>query len=241
MQTLISKILLLLVLLVPKTSLSQNTADLIAEADSLFLSKQYTQSFAIYDSLFSAKTYSDAMLLKMAFIQEGLGHPALCLYYLNLYHKTNDDRQVSAKMEELAQKHGLEGYESTDSFHIFHLLQMESLNITRALAALILLSLVGLIFQKRRNKNLVFPASSIAFFTFILFLFSNWGNGRSQAIISADKVYLMSGPSAGSTVIDILKGGHRLTIYGTKDVWLKVKWREKDAFVKQSSVLPLEI
>jgi len=64
MQTLISKILLLLVLLVPKTSLSQNTAVRIAEADSLFLSKQYTQSFAIYDSLFSAKTYSDAMLLK---------------------------------------------------------------------------------------------------------------------------------------------------------------------------------
>jgi len=241
MQTLISKILLLLVLLVPKTSLSQNTADLIAEADSLFLSKQYTQSFALYDSLFSVKTYSEAMLLKMAFIQEGLGHPALCLYYLNLYHKTTDDRQVSTKMEELGQKHGLEGYESTDSSHIFHVIQIESLNITRALAAFILLSLAGLIFQKRRKKNIAFPASSLSVFVVILFLFTNWGNGPNQAIVSTDKVYLMSGPSAGSTVIDVLKGGHRLTIYGKKDVWLKVKWRDKDAFIKESNVLPIVI
>ena len=42
------------------------------------------------------------MLLKMAYIQEGLNHVGQALYYLNLYYLASKDKSVLGKMEELA-------------------------------------------------------------------------------------------------------------------------------------------
>src|SRR3954468_14023429 len=81
----------------------------ITQADSLFRAKQYTQSLEVYQSLFNEQKYSPAMLLKMAYIQEGLGKIGQTLYYLKLYHLATDDEQALRKMEELAGKFGLSG------------------------------------------------------------------------------------------------------------------------------------
>src|SRR5277367_2596703 len=82
----------------------------IKTADSLFRVKQYTQSMELYQSLFIEKKYTSAMLLKMAFIQEGLGKIGPTLYYLKLYYLASDDEQALHKMEELAGKFKLNGY-----------------------------------------------------------------------------------------------------------------------------------
>src|SRR5690348_1763124 len=76
-------------------------AQKIKQADSLFQAKQYTQSLALYQSVFNEKKYSPAMLLKMAYIQEGLGKIGQTLYYLRLYYLASDDEQALHKMEEL--------------------------------------------------------------------------------------------------------------------------------------------
>ena len=51
----------------------------------------------------------------------------------------------------------------------------------------------------------------------------------------------MEGPSSGSSVLAIVSEGHKLTIEGKYDVWFKVKWNGKDAFIKESSLLPLTL
>jgi hypothetical protein len=52
------------------------------------------------------------MLLKMAFVKEGLGDYSNALYYLNLYYLKTYDKKVLKKMENLAERyHKLEGYE----------------------------------------------------------------------------------------------------------------------------------
>ena len=89
-----------------------HTAEL-KKADSLFQAKQYTQSFELYTSVLKEKQYSPAMLLKMAYIQEGLGHTSMSLYYLHLYYLASHDDQALTKMEEIASKNGLEGYQSS--------------------------------------------------------------------------------------------------------------------------------
>src|SRR5689334_2250894 len=66
----------------------------IQQADSLFRSKQYTQSLEVYQAMFKERKYSPAMLLKMAYIQEGLGKIGQTLYYLKLYHLATDDEQA---------------------------------------------------------------------------------------------------------------------------------------------------
>ena len=63
-----------MILLFPAYSYAQRAEDEILQADSLFRAKQYTQSLSIYQSLLNKNSYSNAMLLKMAYIQEGLNY-----------------------------------------------------------------------------------------------------------------------------------------------------------------------
>lgn len=221
----------------PLVAMSQNIVEKMNRADSLFQARQYTQSYTIYQNLLLEKKYSTAMLLKMAFIQEGLEHMGLCLYYLNLYQKASDDLQTSSKMEELAEKHRLEGYQSSDNSRMLHYIQKNNIQIQTTLGALLLFSFVLLVYHKRKSKNLMGSSILVFFFASLLLAISNWGSRPRLAIISANLTYLMSGPSAGSSVIAIVDEGHRLTIEDQQDVWLKVKWRDKDAFIKEHNVL----
>jgi hypothetical protein len=238
MQTRISIILSLLCFSI--AGLAQGSPKLTI-ADSLFRAKQYTQSYDIYQSLLNENNYSTAMLLKMAYIQEGLNRPGLCLYYLNLYEKASDDHQAIAKMEELAGKHSLEGYRSADTSSFYHFFKKNNVLLIRVLSTLTILSFSLLIYQKRKKMTLAVPFSLVILFASGVFIVSNLIRTPDLAIVSSNKTYLMSGPSAAASVVDIVEEGHRLTVSGKKDVWLKVKWREKDVFVKESNVLPITL
>src|SRR5882762_7573316 len=74
----------------------------LQKADELYKKKQFTQSFELYEQLFHQGKSSPAMLLKMAYIQEGLGHISRTLYYLTLYYKETRDERVLAKIDEIA-------------------------------------------------------------------------------------------------------------------------------------------
>src|SRR5258706_15718509 len=87
----------------------------MTKADSLFRAKQYTQSLELYQSIFNEKSYSPAMLLKMAYIQEGLGKIGPTLYYLKLYNLVSNDEQALNKMGELAAIFKLSGYAEKDA------------------------------------------------------------------------------------------------------------------------------
>ncbi len=239
MQTKILKILL--ILLFPLFCLGQDIQQKIKRADSLYRAKQYTQSYAIYQSLLTRNHYSPSMLLKMAFIQEGLGHQGLCLYYLNLYQQASDDRQAASKMEELASKYKLEGYQSSDGSRVLQFFYKNSLQTIAGLSVSIFFFFTLGFYQKRKGNSITVAMLLVAFFSALLFAVTNWAGKPSLVIISSNAAYLMSGPSAGASVVAIVEEGHRLTIEGKKDVWLKVKWRDKDVFIKESSVLPITI
>jgi hypothetical protein len=236
MQTQFS--IILSVLLFSFSALAQRPENL-KEADSLFSAKQYTQSSAIYDSILSKKSYSAAMLLKMAFIQEGLNHTGLCLYYLNLYEKSSDDHQAAAKMGELAEKNRLEGYRPTELSSLYHFFEKNNHSITRFFGALIILSFSLAVFQKRKNKSLKVSITMVVLFSLCLFATANLTSPPETAIVLHNRTYLMGGPSAGASVVDIIGEGHRMTILGKKDIWLRVKWRGKDAYVKENNLLPI--
>ena len=75
----------------------------------------------------------------------------------------------------------------------------------------------------------------------VLFMHINFSRQTSVGIVTIPTTYLMSGPSAGASVISIVGEGHKLQITGKEDVWLKVRWMDKDAYVKQNSLLPLQL
>src|SRR6478609_1971261 len=143
----------------------------LKKADSLFQAKQYTQSFEHYATLLDQKQYSPAMLLKMAYIQEGLGHVSMSLYYLHLYYLASQDEQALEKMEEIASKNRLEGYQSSDFNTLLTKLQHYSFQITALLLALVVFFFALIFYQKtRHHKKPIFTAFILMLFLGVLFV-----------------------------------------------------------------------
>src|SRR5688500_16903409 len=77
---------------------AQTSGYRLKTADSLFQAKRYTQSLEHYEEILRQRQYTPAMLLKMAYINEGLNQIGSAMYYLNLYHTATGDKSVLRKM-----------------------------------------------------------------------------------------------------------------------------------------------
>lgn len=215
----------------------QITSFRLQQADSLFEKKQYTQSLEHYKAIIERGEYTPSMLLKMAYIEEGLGRVGQALYYLDLYYLATNDNVVLGKMEELSTKYNLRGYESSDAtlaLSLYHDYR-EIISITLATAAIFLLSL--LFFWRRRGKRVIASASFLFVVIAALAVHINVGEKIATGIISEPNTYLMDGPSPGASVISIVDEGHRVEILGKVDVWYKVKWGDDLVYVRNFDVL----
>lgn len=243
MQKAISKILPFVFLAVSFAALAESsTQGKLKKADSLFLIKQYTQAYDLYDELHAAGAYSPSMLLKMAFIQEGLGHLGESLFYLNLYYLASDDPQALKKMEELAAKNHLEGYESGEMRRFFAWVQEQYFTIASILVSLNVFGLALIYYRWNQSKSRpVYSALLLLILAGMLYFHVNYGREARRGIVAQPLTYLMSGPSAGSSVIEIIGEGHQLRIKGQEDVWLRVEWKDREVFVKEFLVRPVRL
>jgi len=242
MQTAVSKILFIsaTLLLCAFHCHAQNP---LSQADSLFKAKHYTQSFDLYQHYYQSGNYSPAMLLKMAYIQEGLGHVSQSIYYLQLYYQVSTDEQALRKIEELATKNKLEGYASdADQTFFRSLADQYSVQVSGVLLAIVLFFFSIIIYKKKRSKERpVWAGFTLLLFLGLLFVQTNFLKETAHGIVSETTTYLMSGPSAGAPVVAIIGEGHQLKIKGQKDVWLRVEWADKDVYVKQNKLLRAEL
>jgi len=215
----------------------------LALADSLFAQKKYTQSFDLYDEIHREHNkVSPAMLLKMAFVREGLGDYANALYYLNLYYKKTYDKKVLKKMENLAEEQKLSGYDYDDAEFFLNIYQRYQLQTDLTVISLVLLGLAWIYYHKRKTGKI--PAlTSYAYIALLIVLMAinNFGREQEKAIISASNVHLMEGPSPGSDVVDVVSNGHRVKVLGKEDVWIKISWNDQDAYIKEFNLKPIEL
>ena len=241
-QTPFLKILTLFVItFFSHASLAQIFTRQLAFADSLFKVKQYTQSQEIYKEVLAAKQYSPSILLKMAFIHEGLGKVSESLYYLSLYYQATGDDQALLKMQELAAKNRLEGYENPESDQFYYHLSKYRFLISSLMAAAALLSMAWIYSQRKKNKK---PTGAVVLLTISLMLLAvnvNIPFKNPEVMITSDTTYLMSGPSAGANVIAIVNEGHKLRMLSKKDVWLEVQWFDQPVYVKENRVMPITL
>ncbi len=211
-------------------------------ADSLFAARQYTQAFDLYLSLHQQHLVSPAMFLKMAYIQEGLGHLGESLFYLNLYSQVSHDPQAAQKMSELADKNNLQGYEEDPFEVIARPLREYYASITGLLASLALLALALQVNRARQNQR---PSPWLALLLLLLLagLFTHVQYSRQShlAIVTHPGTYLMNGPSSAASVVEIIGEGHQLRVQQQQDVWLKVKWRDGEAYVRDFLVRKVEL
>ena len=213
----------------------------LAKADSLFEQKRYTQSLELYQSIFAQKQYTPAMLLKMAFIEEGLNHPSLALYYLNLHYQATRNEHVLSKIIDFASKEGLNGYEVSDTDRLLATYDEYHTNITGTLAAGILLVMSLIIFQRTRKVKPVGSWIGLVFLLVLLSFHNNFNGYRPSAIIMKPNTYVMNGPSAGASVVGIIQEGNCVKVLDKNDVWMKVKLNNRDVYIKESNLWLLSI
>lgn len=232
------KIIIIIITLLSTTNIGfpQTVENQLQIADSLFQQKKYTESFNLYEEILNRhELASPSMLAKMAFIQEGLGDYSQALYYLNLYYLETANKGVLKKMEDIADEYNLSGYEYTDMEFFLSIYHKYFLEIAFFFLLLAIGILGIIVYQKKKYKYK--PIGYGIFYFFVLaglFFLFNFGNNYQKGIISKNDVYLMSAPSSGAKLIEIVDKGHRVDIVGKEDVWVKIKWDNKIAYIRDN-------
>ena len=91
-------------LIVSTNGFGSGSEQQLIHADSLFEANKYTESFEVYNTVLEQGDYTPGMLLKMAFIKEGLGDVSGAMYFLNQYYNLTSNKKVLAKLEEIARR-----------------------------------------------------------------------------------------------------------------------------------------
>ncbi|MGF1635557.1 MAG: SH3 domain-containing protein [Cyclobacteriaceae bacterium] len=222
---------------------AQTDRERLEVADSLFKEAQYIQSFDIYNGiLLKGKKISPAMLLKMAYIKEGLGDYTLALYYLNLYYLQSSDERALKKMAEMGEKHKLSGYTYDDMQFFLNIYHRYQDQFYLGIMSIILLVFALMIYQKRITKQRPI-AFGIVYIILLVVVFwvNNFGLSQQMAIIERPSSYLMKGPSAASGLIDIANKGHRVEILSQNDVWIKIKWQDDVAYIRENNLRKIQL
>ena len=235
-------ILIKLIILISFSNvLAQEKVKDIELADSLFNQQKYTQSFEIYNRILKTDNLtSPAMLLKMAYIKEGLGDYSNALYYLNLYYLQTHNKRALRKMEDLAKKYNLEGYKYTDIEFFMNIFYRYYSAIVYSLSGLVLILIGYMVYKKLQLKtNPGFSLFYLLIVVAILFYVVNFGKRYQKGIIISPDTYLMDGPSSGAKLIAIADLGHRVHVLGKEDVWVKVEWEGSTAYIKENNILQI--
>ncbi|MBS1487858.1 MAG: hypothetical protein JST43_09740 [Bacteroidetes bacterium] len=239
LQTLIPKSIITFLLVVSFSLLHGQSLEM-KQADSLFKAKQYTQSAELYQSVFQKKNYTPAMLLKLAWIEEGLGKIGLTLYYLRLYYLATDDSQALVKMGELATKYNLSGYALTDTDRLTYWFAQNRTMVLSLSTLLLLLNCCWIFYKKNKQLRVTVSVWLLAIGSVVVLVINNYTLPRS-VIVKSDNTYLMSGPSAGASVVAVVTEGHQLKKMAVEDTWVKVKWMDKWVYAKADALLEVAL
>ncbi len=231
--------------LVQVSSLSwgQDLDVLLVKADSLFAQQQFTQSFSLYDSIYTArKEASPSMLLKMAYIKEGLNDVTAAQYYLNEYYLITKNEQALQKMEDLAEANDLSGYQHND-ITFFYSLYYENYNwLVLGVIFLCLLFFTLILYQKRKNSGSIwFNGFLLVLLLTGLFVLVNFGRDYNRGVVITNNTYVMADPSSGADLIDVISKGHKVVVEKKRDVWYQIEWQGEDAYIKAKNVKLLTI
>jgi uncharacterized protein YgiM (DUF1202 family) len=220
-----------------KVCAQSNFQEKLQQADSLYADQQYTESMRLYEDIYASGQASPAMLIKMAFIQEGLDNYSEALYYLNEYFLLTSEEQVLAKITDLSDKYELSGYEYGDGELIRAYLYRYQYLLIFILLGLMMLGMAYFIFRQPGGSGRPY-GFGITFVLLLLSLFYllNFSVLPRHAIITDTNAYIMQEPSAGAEVLQISDKGHRVKVNGRQDVWIEIEWEGEKAYVREDNL-----
>jgi len=217
---------------------AERPVQLLLQGDSLYQKKKYSESFAVYKELYDQGNYTAQMLLKMAYVKEGLGEVADALYYLNIYYVNFPQRNILKKMDSLAKLKGIEGYNYDDVNYFLFLYYRYKSEIMIGMVGILFVFFLAIVSNRVLFKRI--PITSPYLFLVLaafVYLFVNYSsNFFYKGIIMNPKAIVMNAPSAGGQVVTVLPKGTRVHVWGDDDVWYKITWDGQKAFVRKSNL-----
>ncbi|PSL02580.1 hypothetical protein CLV48_10945 [Cecembia rubra] len=208
-------------------------------ADSLFIAQNYQESYSIYkDILENDEAYSPAMLLKMAFVAEGMGDFSKASFYLAKYYDLNPNPRAITKIKSLTEQSNLMGYELDDIDRLIKFLSDFQMELTAVFAITLVISLIFLlVFNKKADQPKYYLPSAL--FIILVFIANNFFTGPRTGIVTGSPALVMEKPTAGGKLISVVEPGHRVVIRSTKDIWYEVNWMDKRAYIKKEHITRL--
>ncbi|EOZ93212.1 hypothetical protein A33Q_3802 [Indibacter alkaliphilus LW1] len=211
----------------------------LQKADSLFSNQNYQEAYVIYEDLLqNDESHSPSMLLKMAFIAEGIGDYSKASFYLAKYYDENPNPRVITKIKALTEQSTLIGYELDDKDRFLKFLSDLQMEITGLFSFLLIVSLILLIVYKKSADRPKYYIPTIFLIVFV-FAANNFLSGPKTGIVTGSPTIIMDKPTGAGKLLDIVDPGHRVVIKSSKDIWYEVNWENKKAFVKKESITRL--
>lgn len=207
----------------------------LQKADSLFNARSYKEAMQIYDFNYQSGVYSPAMLLKMAFISEGIGDNERATLYLSKFYDLDPNPQAITKIKSLTGQNTLVGYEVSDGQRFLIFLTEYQEYIVGLLSIFLVFSLfASWITGKKSDSSQTFWPTILLIM--VIFLANNFLNGPHTGLITNSPTFIVSNPSAGGELIEMVEPGHRVRIKSSKDIWYEVDWKDRSAYIKKSDV-----
>ncbi|WP_196952993.1 SH3 domain-containing protein [Hymenobacter guriensis] len=180
-------------------------------------------------------------LVRMAYIQEQLGHYPAALYYLAVAQRRWPTAATWNKMTELAQANRLEGYASSWQSSIRLSLERYYMPLLEVLLTVAVA--VGTVLLARLLKRR--PVETgwwVAFGVYVALLagFVNVFQPEQTGLVCRAQAVIMSGPGAGASWLTVAAAGDRLVVQGRQDIWYKVLWHGQTAYIRQGNLLLVE-
>jgi len=175
------------------------------------------------------------MLLRMAYVQEGLGHYPAALYYLSMAQARQPRLSTWRKMAALARDRRLTGYPETWredlllTFRRYYYLGLQGLLIGAVVGGILLLA------RRRTVARGWWTAYGV--YLVLIGVYLNLLGTERAALVARPRAALMSGPSAGATWLTTATAGDRLIVQSQQDTWYRVQWQGQDAYIRVQDLL----
>jgi hypothetical protein len=208
-------------------------------ADSLFEQGQFKTVLPLYRAqIWQQRKVSARLLLRLAYAEHQQMHYAAEILYLNMALVRQPRLSTWRQLASLAQRQRLVGYPTTWQQEIRVQIQRYYYPILQGLLSVAVLLAVGLMLRRRRTSQgiwlfySVYLVGTIAY----LYLLRPW----STSIVARPGVALMAGPGAGAAWLSTAAPGDRLPVLGRQDIWLRVRWQQRVAYVRADDTFVIE-
>jgi tetratricopeptide (TPR) repeat protein len=208
-------------------------------ADSLFERGQYEAAIPLYRAqVWQQRQASARLLVRLAYAEHQQAHYAAELLYLNMALARQPRLSTWRQLAALAQRQRLVGYPTTWQQEVRVQVLRYYYPVLQGLLTLAVLVAVGLLLRRRRTGRGTWLAYGLYLLATGAYLY--WLRPVPTGIVARPGVALMAGPGAGAAWLSTAAPGDRLPVLGRQDIWLRVRWQERVAYVRAADAFVIE-